>query len=414
MRRLKALIRSLVPRSILSTYHLLIALTGAAYYGFPSRHLIVVAVTGTKGKTSTTEYVASILEAAGHRVALINTVRTKLADASVPNPVGRSTPGRFFIEQFLARARRAGCTAAVLEMSSEGAAQHRHRGIDLDALIFTNLAPEHIESHGSLQAYKDAKFRLGTQLVRSRKRPRIIVANADDREGARYLALPVEKKMPFSLSSNAPWEAREQGGFFTFGGQRIVVDQPGEYSLKNALAAASAAKALDIAPEAIARGVGAVKSIAGRAERVDEGQPFLVIVDYAHTPDSFEALFKAYGSRRKLCVFGSAGGGRDTWKRPEMGRLAEHYCDQVIITNDEPYDEDPHTIADDIARGMQRPATIILDRRAAIRTAITEAREGDAVLIVGLGRSSVAGPGGTKIDWDDVAVAREELRARLS
>ncbi len=411
MRALKCLLRSCVPPVILSAYHFVLACLGALWYGFPSHRILVVGVTGTKGKTSTVEYVSAVLEAAGHTTALINTVRVKIASASTPNPAGRSTPGRFFIQRTLARARKAGCTAAVLELSSEGARQHRHRAIDLDALIFTNLAPEHIESHGSLRAYADAKFEIGKQLARSRKRPRIVVANEDDVEGARYLALPIEKQIAFSLARVAPHEAREESGYFTLEGTRIVVHLPGEFSLKNALAAAALGRALGISPETIARGIDAVRAIPGRGERVDEGQDFLVVVDYAHTPDSFEAIFKAYETRRKLCVFGSAGGGRDAWKRPEMGRIAETHCERVILTNDEPYDEDPAAIAKAIARGMRRAPEIVLDRRAAIRRTFESARTGDVVLILGLGQSAVSGPGGVKMAWNDVVVAREELRA---
>lgn len=411
MRSLKHLLRSCVPAPILSAYHFALACFGAFLYGFPSRHLLVIGVTGTKGKTSTVEYVSAVLEASGHTTALLGTVRIKVADRSTPNLAGRTTPGRFFIQRTLDRARKAGCTAAILELSSEGAHQHRHRAIDLDALIFTNLAPEHIESHGSLQAYRDAKFEIGKQLTRSRKRPRIIVANEDDPESARYLALPVERRVAFSLSHAAPWEAREESGYFTLAGTRVGVHLPGEFSLKNALAAATLGQVLGIPPETIARGVDAVRIIPGRGERIDEGQSFLAVVDYAHTPDSFAAIFKAYEARRKICVFGSMGGGRDVWKRPEMGRVAETHCERVILTSDEPCDENPAAIANDIARGMRHAPEIVLDRRAAIRRAFVEARPGDAVLILGLGQGYVAGPGGVKTPWNDIEVAREELRA---
>ncbi len=154
--------------------------------------MLVIAVTGTKGKSSTSEMIVAILEAAGYKTATLNSVRIKIGESSEPNTMRMSMPGRMYIQRFLARALKSGCTAVVLEMTSEGARQHRHRGIDLNALVFTNLAPEHIESHGSYEAYADAKFSLGTTLVRSPKRPRIMIANAADAQGVRYLQLPVE------------------------------------------------------------------------------------------------------------------------------------------------------------------------------------------------------------------------------
>src|SRR3989344_1117963 len=196
MRTLKNIIATLLPkpvlRVLLSAYHFSLAWLGAILYGFPARKLLVVAVTGTKGKSSTAELMNAILEDAGHRTALINSIRFKMGDDSKRNLTRMSMPGRFFTQRFLHDAFEKHCTAAVLEMTSEGARQFRHRFIDLDGLIFTNLAPEHIESHGSLQAYANAKFEIGRELARSKKRPRTIVANADDREGSRYLMLAVE------------------------------------------------------------------------------------------------------------------------------------------------------------------------------------------------------------------------------
>ena len=171
----KKALRSLVPSSALSLYHLTLANFGALLYRHPSRKLLVLAVTGTKGKSSTTEMLNSILEEAGYTTALLNSIRIKTAADSKANTMRMSMPGRFFIQKFLAGAVRAKCTVAILEMTSEGARQYRHRGIGLDALIFTNLAPEHIESHGSYAAYADAKFGIGKQLARSHKRPRIML-----------------------------------------------------------------------------------------------------------------------------------------------------------------------------------------------------------------------------------------------
>ena len=415
---IKNAITALVPKPvlgiILSAYHFSLAWLGAVLYGFPARRMLVVAVTGTKGKSSTTEILNAILEEAGHKTALINSIRFKTGDASRKNLTRMSMPGRFFIQRFLHDALKKNCTAAILEMTSEGARQNRHRFVDLDALIFTNLAPEHIESHGSLQAYADAKFEIGRELVRSRKRPRAIVANADDKESGRYLMLAVENAVPFALSATSPFHADEHGGYFTLEGEKVAVHLPGEFSLKNALAAALLARALGIPMETIRKALYRMTTIPGRAETVEAGQDFTVVVDYAHTPDSLSAFYDAYGNLRKICVLGSTGGGRDTWKRPVMGRIADAKCETVILTNEDPYDEDPEQIVKDIAHGMTRPPEIIMDRRTAIAHALMKARTGDAVLITGKGTDpDIRGPNGTKILWSDAQVAREEIETFL-
>lgn len=409
---MKGAIKAITPTFLLSTYHFALAFLAALLYRFPSRKIAVVAVTGTKGKSSTIEYLNAIAEAAGMKTALASTIRFKIGDDSKPNLLRQTQPGRFFLQSFLAKAADAGCSIAFLEMTSEGARQHRHRFVHLDALAFINLAPEHIESHGSLEAYQDAKFELGKQLVRSKKRPRYMVANADDPQGSRYLGLAVEHLIPFTLSAAQPFLAGERGGYFTFSGRKIEVRLPGEFSLKNALAAATLMDALGFPIDAITRGIASLANIPGRAEEIQEGQTFPVIVDYAHTPDSLRALYSAYGERRKVCVLGSTGGGRDLWKRPVMGQVADEFCDAIILTNEDPYDEDPASIVEGIARGItQKTPEIIMDRRAAIRRAFELARASDVVLVTGKGTDpTIQLARGKSIPWSDADVAREELR----
>jgi UDP-N-acetylmuramoyl-L-alanyl-D-glutamate--2,6-diaminopimelate ligase len=406
---------ALIPAPILGAYHFVLSFLAALVYRFPSRRLVVVAVTGTKGKSSTIEFLNAIFEEAGLATALSSTIRFKVGEASKPNRRRMTLPGRFFLQRFLAKAADRGCDVALIEMTSEGARQYRHRFINLDALVFVNLAPEHIESHGSLDAYADAKFEIGKQLARSRKKHRVMVANTDDAQSARFLALPVEDVFGFSLDAAEPHESGERGGYFTFEGLRLQVNLPGDFSLRNALAAATLARALGIPVGAIERGIARVTHIPGRAEEISEGQPFPVIVDYAHTPDSLEALYAAFGSRRKICVFGATGGGRDMWKRPVMGSIAEKYCDHIILTNEDPYDEEPLSIVEAIARGItEKQPEIEMDRRKAIRQAVALARASDVVLITGKGTDpSIQGPRGTSIPWSDDDVAREEIRKLL-
>lgn len=408
---LKYTLHRIIPPSVFSAYHFVLAIIAAVVYGFPSRDLIVVGVTGTKGKSSTLEFLNVIFEAAGHKTALASSIRFKLGDKSRPNLSRMTMAGRFALQKFLSDAAHAGCTIAFIEMSSEGARQHRHRGIALDAFIFTNLSPEHIESHGSLEAYANAKFELGKQLTRSKKRPRFMVANADDAQSPRYLTLSVEHALPFSLTSATPYSTTDAGGSFTFEKTTIHITQPGEFSLKNALAAATLARAMGIDVETIARGLSSLKKIPGRAERIEAGQDFLVIVDYAHTPDSLQAIYDAYKGHRRICILGSTGGGRDMWKRPVMGSIADTTCDRVILTNEDPYDEDPRAIIEGIARGIKKQIPeIIMDRREAIRKALSFAKAGDAVIITGKGTDPcICGPRGAKIPWSDADVSREEL-----
>lgn len=418
MRTLKKLISAIIPapmlRRILSFYHLSLAWLGAFFYNHPARKIIVIGVTGTKGKSSTTELLNAIFEEAGYATALLNSIRVKTADKSERNLSRMTMPGRFFIQKFLFDAVNEGCNVAIIEMTSEGARQYRHRFLELNALIFTNLAPEHIESHGSYEAYADAKFEIGRELARSHKRPRIIVANADDKESVRYLALPAESALPFSLSAYAPFSADERGGHFLFDGLDIRIQLPGEFSLKNALAAAVLARAFNVSRDAIAGALKKISGIPGRAERIEEGQDFTVVVDYAHTPDSLQALYKAYGKLRKICVLGATGGGRDMWKRPVMGRVADSECEEVILTNEDPYDENPRVIVNAVASEMKRKPEIIMDRREAIRRALLLARKGDAVLITGKGTDpNMCIENGKKIPWSDAETAREEIRQLL-
>lgn len=415
-------------------YHFVLPFIGAFLYRFPSRKVLVIGVTGTKGKSSTTELVDAILEAAGHKTAVLNSIRIKLGEDTRPNTMRMSMPGRLFIQRFLYRAVNSGCTAVVLEMTSQGALQYRHRAIDMDALIFMNLAPEHIEAHGSYKSYADAKFEIAKQLTRSKKRPRIMVFNSDDAQAPQYAEVPVEKVVPFSLKENEDFKSDNNGGYFDFNGVRINMLLPGDFSLYNGLAAAECMHALGVETPTIARALQSVDRIPGRAELVDEGQAFPVVIDYAHTPESLQAIYDTYKGHYRICVLGATGGGRDAWKRPVMGGIAEAACDTVILTNEDPYDEDPLLIIEGVKSGMKREPIIIMDRRKAIAHALatalgfssvaSPAKEAQnkqhpppkptAVLITGKGTDpNIYGPKGSKMPWSDARVVREELKKLL-
>jgi UDP-N-acetylmuramoyl-L-alanyl-D-glutamate--2,6-diaminopimelate ligase len=391
-------------------YHYLLAFLGAVIYRLPSRKLTVIAVTGTKGKSSVVELVNAILEEAGHTTTLANTLRFKVAGETKRNLYKMTMPGRFVLQSFLRKAVRAGCTHAIIEMTSEGARQYRHKFIELDALIFTNLTPEHIESHGSYENYVAAKVSLAKALERSPKHDKLLVVNGDDKESEKFLAVFSGKKIVYGKKDATGEAISSEGVSFNWEGVRIESRLPGEFNLYNILATVSFGKALGIPLEKIQSGIKKVTSIRGRAEKI-EGADFSVIVDYAHTPDSLEQLYKTYAGTSKICVLGNCGGGRDAWKRPVMASIAEKYCDHVILTNEDPYDENPEGILHDMAEGMKtKNPLLILDRRLAIRAAIQKANTGDVVLISGKGTDPyIMGPHNTKQPWDDASVAREEL-----
>jgi len=401
-------------RTLLTPYHYAFAASAALRHRFPSKKLAVIGVTGTKGKSSVAEMLYTILTAAGYETALASTIHFVIGKNSRPNLFKMTLPGRGFIQGFLAEARQKGCTHAIVEITSEAALQYRHLGLDLDALIFTNLQKEHLESHGSIENYFRAKFKIGRALAHSPKRPRIIVANADDAYGAAFLALSVEKRIPFSLTDVQDTRVSEDGVSFLYNGVPFSIPQPGNFSLMNALAALKTAEAFGVPLRTCAEALAGLLRISGRAERVEAGQNFIAIVDYAHTPDSLRALYDAFPKQRKICVLGNTGGGRDTWKRPEMGRLADEACEKVILTNEDPYDEDPREIVEAMAGGMKRAPEIIMDRREAIRAALRAARPGDAVLITGKGTDPfIMSAHGTRIPWSDARVVREELERLL-
>ncbi len=420
MERFLRLAKKIIPPAAFHTlqpaYHRSLAFTSAALYRFPSRSIKVVGITGTKGKTSTAELVSAILEEAGLKTALAGTLRFKIGARSSPNLYKMTMPGRFFIQRFLRKAVKEKCAWAVIEMTSEGARQFRHAHIDLDALIFTNLSPEHIESHGSYEKYVAAKLRLAKALETSPKPRRVMVANADDREGEKFLTVQNVEKFPFHLNDGKLFSLRSDGLDMMFCGEKISSRLQGVFNVYNILAAATFAKSQGISPSTIGRAVAKVREIKGRVEKIEEGQPFTVVVDYAHTPDSLEKLYQTFSAQKKICVLGNTGGGRDTWKRPEMGQIADTYCEEVILTNEDPYDEDPQKIIAEMAAAIKKHTPkIVLDRREAIRTALKIAaqREGEnaAVLISGKGTDPfIMGPRGAKEPWSDEAVAREEIR----
>ena len=416
MEKLLKTIKKLIPKKLFGAiqpiYHYLLALFGAIIYRFPSKQIKVVAVTGTKGKTSTAEFINSILEEAGKKTALMGTLRFKIRDESKPNLYKMTMPGRMFVQRFLRKAVDVGCEYVVVEISSEAAKQYRNKFIDLDVLIFTNLAPEHIESHGSYEKYIEAKLSIAKELEHSCKNNKRIIVNIDDKEAVRFLDISITKKIIYSLDYVKDIVMTEESTNFIYKGVKIETVLPGKFNIYNILGAIKFAESEGIDLETVKGALLKLKEIGGRAQRIDEGQDFKVIVDYAHTPDSLAAIYETYSQSRIIGVLGNCGGGRDKWKRKEMAEIADKYCDEAILTDEDPYDDDPREIVEDMTKYFKKhKPKIVMDRREAIAMAFKNARSGDTIIVTGKGTDPyIMRKNGEKERWSDAEVAREELK----
>jgi UDP-N-acetylmuramoyl-L-alanyl-D-glutamate--2,6-diaminopimelate ligase len=419
LRKVERYIPKKLYRFLQPYYHYLLAIIGNTMYGFPSRKIHVIGITGTKGKSSTTEFVNAILEAKGYKTAVLSTITFKIGNDVRPNKFKMTMPGRFFVQKFLYDAVQSGCEYAIIEMTSEGARFYRHKGIAIDTLIFTNLSPEHIESHGSFNNYLNAKLRLAKAVAKSSKSVRRIIANRDNQYGAHFMIYDVDHNVPYSLKELEIIKQDENESVVSYNGTSITIPLSGTFNIYNALASIKYAETQEIDLETIKRGIESLKQIRGRVEKVTVGneQNFTVVVDYAHTDDSLKKLYETFkqgavrDGGKMIAVLGGTGGGRDTWKRRVMGAIADEYCEEIILTNEDPYDEDPEKIVAEIKEGITKHSVkVIMDRREAIRDAIHSAKKYDVVLITGKGTDPyIMGPNGTKEVWDDATVAREEL-----
>jgi UDP-N-acetylmuramoyl-L-alanyl-D-glutamate--2,6-diaminopimelate ligase len=403
---MKEFLKKFVPGFLLNFYHFILAFLGAIIYRFPSKKIKVIGVTGTNGKTTVTEMISEIFEEADYKVALLNSIRFKIGSQEKKNELRMTMPGRFFIQRFLRKAAESGCQYAILEVTSEGIKQHRHRFINFDTAVFTNLAPEHIEAHGSFEKYREAKGKL-FQATKD-----IHIINVDDENSNYFLKFPAKKKITYGLKK----------GDFNLGNTNLKLKIPGQFNLYNALAAISVATSQGIDKNFAIKVLEEFKVVPGRMEEVIS-KPFKVIVDYAFTPNALEKVYQTLRNTRYripntklICVLGACGGGRDKWKRPVLGEIASKYCDQIIITNEDPYDEDPYQILSMIKSGItksQFPISNfyeIIDRREAIRKSLQLAKPNDIVIITGKGCEPSIVIRGKKIPWDDRKTVREEFQ----
>jgi UDP-N-acetylmuramoyl-L-alanyl-D-glutamate--2,6-diaminopimelate ligase len=385
----------------------------AVFYGRPADRMTVAGVTGTNGKTTTTYLLEAIFRADGRIPGVVGTTGVRIDGRREPFP--RTTPEAPDLQRLLAEMAREGVDAVAMEVSSHGLDQHRVDGVRYAAAVFTNLSQDHLDYHPSMEEYFRAKARLFTPAMSDRA-----VVNLDNDEGRRLAgsSLPT---ITYGVAPDADVRASEveataDGIAFKVDGTRIRSMLRGSFNVENCLAAFAAARALGIDDRVAADAISSVRGVPGRVETVEAGQAFLVLVDYAHTPDSVENVLRAarpLAAGRLIVVLG-CGGDRDRAKRPRMGFAATSNADLSIVTSDNPRSEDPVAIIAEITPGAEEGGgrfVVEPDRRAAIRLAMAEASQGDVVVIAGKGHETYQELAGRTIAFDDRTVAAEELRA---
>lgn len=408
-------------------YHRIRAVIAAVRYMFPAKHIQVIMVTGTKGKTTSCNLISAILEESGKKVALATSINFQVADEKWVNASKQTTMNPFELQSFIKKAVLAQCDYVVLEVSSHAIAQSRIWGINYDTACLTQIDEDHIEYHGTKEAYVTAKEKLFKDLNGLKRKPglsKVMVLNQDDRYFDRFNENESDLKMTYGLNKGTIYskdiKLSPDGSKFTIGipNHEIEVELKltGTFNIANALLAAAVGIAHGVNLTTIKSALEKVSSLPGRQERIDVGQPYTVIVDYAHTVDSLEkvcGLYKPLVTGKLILVFGCTGGGRDKSKRSLMGEIADKYADLIVLTDDDPYEEDEMMIIDDIAAGIQRQEGQnlwkIVSRKEAIHLALMKATKGDIVLITGKGCEEIQIIRGQSLPWDDRRVIHDFL-----
>ena len=404
-----------VPQLVVESVRASMAVAADTFFGSPTDRLTVAGVTGTNGKSTTAYLLHSILQAEGRSTGLVGTVEWIVGGESRDAP--HTTPEAIDLQRLFRDMLDAGDDAVVIEASSHGSHYRRLDRVRFDALVFTNLTQEHLDLHGDMEEYFQAKRRLFTGVTSP---PAAVNIGdpygrrlADELEAAHRAPLVTFGLRPEAEVRAERLELGPHGSTFTAAGMEIATRLPGVFNVENVLGAVAAALLLDLDEDAIVEGIGAVAGVAGRFEAIDEGQDFAVVVDYSHKPDALAAVLRAaraLGDGRLTVVFG-AGGDRDRMKRPEMGRVARQLADSVIVTSDNPRSEDPLEIIGEILQGAGTEVEVDPDRRSAIETAIERAEDGDVVVIAGKGHEQGQEIAGVVHPFDDREVARTALQA---
>ncbi|MCK5061587.1 UDP-N-acetylmuramyl-tripeptide synthetase [Candidatus Parcubacteria bacterium] len=461
MDKLLYLIKKLIPRKLFKllqpVYHFLLSYAAALVYCFPSNSLIVVGVTGTTGKTTSVYLIAKMLEESGLKTGFTSTAMFNDGRREWLNEKKMTMIGRLFTQRILRKMVKNKCQVAIVETTSEGIVQFRHRFINYDILVFTGLYEEHIESHGSFDNYKKAKGRLFAHLKKCNHKYRndnyqivntgesglkkidhlrvkkTIIANGDDEHKDYFLSFWAEEKYVYSQSGNQHDDSSThnvaygnlkitgEGTEFIFQNTKVALQLIGAFSAGNAMNGVCVGLALGLREGKIKKGLEKISGVAGRLEKIDEGQSFTVIIDYAFEPNALSKLYNTVDlipHKKIIHVLGSTGGGRDIARRPKLGKIAGEKADLVIITNEDPYDDDPEIIIDQVSLGAEKAGKTvnknlfkITDRRQAIKKALSLASDQDIVLITGKGsEQAICVANGQKITWDDRAVARSLLQ----
>lgn len=420
--------KKLIPQKIKNIYHLLQAVLANIRFGFPSRKLKVIGVTGTDGKTTTTQMITKILEEAGKKVALASTINFKIGQKEWTNLSHFTTLSAFAVQKFIKQAVEKDCEYLVLETSSHSLDQYRVWGIDYKTAVITNITREHLDYHKTMESYRQAKKKLFNNAE-------VAVVNLDMENPEKFLECNAKKILGYSLKKNQNKfqnldtkpetivaeniDLEIDKSMFAVGNQKFTLNIPGDFNIENALAAISVGVSENIDLEICSRGISKISNIPGRMEYISNERGLNILVDFALTPDALKKLYSLLAKIKKpeakiIAVFGACGE-RDRGKRPIIGEIVSQYADLVIVTNDEPYHEDPMQIIQEIVGGIKNKKEgenffIIPDRREAIKKALHLSVSGDVLAITGMGAEESMIVGDKKIPWNDKKVILEELR----
>lgn len=402
---MKFFLKKIVPKIVFTIYYTLVEFLVAFFYGFPGKQLRIIGITGTKGKSTVVYLALKVFEEAGYKIGATSSIEFKLGKKTFINKTKMTMPGRIILQKFLRDCVKQKMDYVILEITSEGLAQQRHKFINFETALFTNLFPEHIESHGSFENYKKTKG----LLFKALKGKGNMIINTSYAESKYYLNFKAKKKYTFKSNDKLLFKTN------------LI----GDFNKENILAVYNLAIIYNIKKDLIKQALNKIKFIPGRLDPINKGQNFKVYIDYAHMPTALEKVLLALKKQLKdikgkklIAIIGSQGGGRDKWKRPEMGRIATEYADIVIITNEDPYKDNPWKIIEDIYRGAEKIKNFkkqtkvikILDREFAIKKAIELAEKNDIVLITGKGREPWMETANGKIPWSDAKIAQKCLK----
>jgi UDP-N-acetylmuramoyl-L-alanyl-D-glutamate--2,6-diaminopimelate ligase len=427
MEKILRFIEKLVPKKVYKLgqpiYHFSLAVIGMLIYGFPARKMKIIGVTGTKGKTSTVNFIHKVLNSENEKAGLISTANIKIDEKDFANKYHMSMPGRFVLQKYLKQMKDAGCKYVILEVTSEGIKQFRHVGLFLDVAIFTNLSPEHLASHGgSFEKYRSAKMKIFKKGIFGKLKT--IIVNSDDENSKFFLEKGKDlEQIKYSLNEVSGIKEDESGVVFNFKNEIYKINILGIFNIYNALPAIILGQKYNIPNQEIKDRLTSLSLIPGRMESIEEGQDFKVMVDYAHEKLSMNSLLdsaknlKRNENNKIIIVLGGDGGGRDEQRLYDMGEVVGKKADTVIVANSDPYFDDEIALAKKIADEAEKQGKkydenlfIIIDREEAVRKAISLANSGDVVLLATRGSLNTMSWKGQKIKSDDREISRRLLR----